>query len=173
MHKTETVSCLIIYEAKDNPKCKILVNGKIVHSFVGSSGKENFSFETHKGPFDFRIEHYGKNMKTEIEKFIEIKSIYFNDIDFKNKIWETTQVAEIPLWQRQSDFVWKANLYLGHNGYIEYKMESPVIDFLLEYHTKGAKVSSNMGSYDMDLLYEMKEYFAKIVNEQDKKNEKL
>ena len=56
---------------------------------------------------------------------------------------------------------------------IEYKMESPVIDFLLEYHTKGAKVSSNMGSYDMDLLYEMKEYFAKIVNEQDKKNEKL
>jgi hypothetical protein len=171
MPNTEKVSCSITYEAKDNPKCKILVNGKAVHDFVGSTGEEDFLFEIDKGPFDFKIVHYGKDMKNDTEKFIELKAIYFNDIDFKNKIWETTQVAEIPAWQRQSDFKWDANLYLGHNGYIEYKMESPVIDFLLEYHTKGAKVSSNMGSYDMDLLYEMKEYFSNLVKEQDN-NEK-
>ena len=132
MPNTEKVSCSITYEAKDNPKCKILVNGKAVHDFVGSTGEEDFLFEIDKGPFDFKIVHYGKDMKNDTEKFIELKAIYFNDIDFKNKIWETTQVAEIPAWQRQSDFKWDANLYLGHNGYIEYKMESPVIDFLLE-----------------------------------------
>ena len=49
-------------------------------------------------------------------------------------------------------------------------MHSPVMNFLLEYHTKGTKVSSNMGSYDMELLYEMKEYFSEIVKEQDEKN---
>tara|TARA_R110001592_G_scaffold35490_1_gene120690 strand:+ start:460 stop:978 length:519 start_codon:yes stop_codon:yes gene_type:complete len=168
--KIEKVFCVIKYEANDNPKCKILVDEKIIHDFIASGDEENFSFEVKEGPFKFRILQYNKNMKTDTKKFIEVKAIYFNDIDFKNKIWETTQVAELPHWQSKEDFKWDANLYLGHNGYIEYKMQSPVIDFLLEYHTKGAKVSSNMGSYNMDLLYEMKEYFGKIVKAQDEKS---
>ena len=168
--KIEKVFCVIKYEANDNPKCKILVDEKIIHDFIASGDEENFSFEVKEGPFKFRILQYNKNMKTDTKKFIEVKAIYFNDIDFKNKIWETTQVAELPHWQSKEDFKWDANLYLGHNGYIEYKMQSPVIDFLLEYHTKGAKVSSNMGSYNMDLLYEMKEYFFKFVKAQDEKS---
>ena len=83
-------------------------------------------------------------------------------------IWKTTQVAELPKWQNKEDFQWESNLYLGHNGYIEYTIESPVIEFLLSYHTAGAKVSNNMESCDMRLLYEMKEYFSKIVYEQDR-----
>ena len=169
MHKqiTEKVFCVLKYEATDNPKCKILVDGKVVHDFIACSNEENFSFDVKEGSFEFKILHYGKNMRLDTKKFIEIKAIYFNDIDFKNKIWETTQVAELPGWQNKEDFKWEANLYLGHNGYIEYKMQSPVIDFLLAYHTKGAKVSSNMESYDINLLYEMKEYFSKIVEEQE------
>jgi len=171
MPKSEKVFCTLKYTADDRPKCRVLVNGKAVHEFIGTQEEENFTFEVDHGPFTFRILHYGKNMKVETDKSIEIKSIYFNDIDFKNMIWDTTQVAELPKWQNAEDFEWKANLFLGHNGYIEYNMKSPVINYLLEYHTKGAKVSSNMGSYDMKLLYEMKEYFSKIVKEQE--NEKL
>ena len=173
MHNKEKVFCTLKYEANDNPKCRILVNGEVAHDFIARNDEENFSFDVNKGPFGFRILHYGKDMRKDTKKFIEVKSIYFNDISFKNKIWETTQVASLPRWQNKEQFNWDANLYLGHNGYIEYKMQSPVIDFLLEYHTKGAKVSSNMGSYDMELLYGMKEYFSKIVKEQDDANKKL
>lgn len=166
----EKINCKIEYNSNDQPKCKILVDGKVVHQFVGNKGYENFDFEVKNGPFTFTILHYGKDMETEIKKFIEIKKIYFNNVDIKNMIWDTIQVPTLPAWQNIEDFEWNANLYLGHNGYIEYKMSSPIIDFLLLYHTKGSKVSSNMGSYDMTLLYEMKNYFSKIVQEQDKKS---
>lgn len=168
----EKVICQIGYESNDNPKCRIIIGNIKVHEFVGATGKgeEQFEFEVSPGPFNFKIEHYGKNMKTDVSKYIEIKTLHFNYVDLKNKIWETTQVADVPGWQNTSDFKWQGNLYLGHNGYIEYSMCSPVINFLLEYHTKGAKTSSNMESYDMELLYEMKDYFSKIVKEQDGKH---
>jgi len=165
----ETITCRIDYYSKQSPNCKILVNGKIVHDFVCVDGQELFSFTVANGPFTFRIEHYGKDMKKDVDKFIEIKKIYFNDIDFKNMIWQTEQVPLLPKWQNKRDYKWKSNLYFGHNGHLEYKMRSPVLDFLLEYHTKGSGVSSNMESYNMQLLYEMKEYFSKIVKEQDGK----
>ena len=167
----EKINCRIDYESEHNPNCRILVNGKVVHDFVASKQLVKFSFTVNKGPFDFRILHYGKDMKRDLNKFIEIKKIYFNDIDLKNMLWDTEQVPQLPEWQKMEDYKWESNLYLGHNGYIEYKMHSPILDFLLEYHTKGAKVSSNMGSYNMELLYKMKEYFSTIVKEQDEKSQ--
>lgn len=171
MEKTEKIFCTLEYDAKDNPTCKVLVNDKIVHEFIGDKKEVSFSFEVLSGPFNLKILHYGKNMKREINKFIEIKKIFLNDVDLKNMIWDTVQVPELPEWQDSKDFDWRSNLYLGHNGYIDYKLKSPIIDFLLEYHTYGVKTSSNMNSYDMNLLYEMKDYFSKIVSEQEK-NEK-
>jgi hypothetical protein len=165
----ESILCTLEYKANDNPKCKILVDNVVVHSFVAKDTVENFYFHVPKGKFNLKVLHYGKNMKTDVDRFIEIEKIFLNDIDLKNMIWETTQIAELPKWQNSKDFEWRSNLYLGHNAYIEYNLESPIIDFLLEYHTKGTKVSSNMDSYDMDLLYEMKDYFSKIVKEQDEK----
>ena len=165
----EKIDCRIDYEAKDNPKCRIIVNGRSVHNFVAEGHVENFSFEVPKGPFDFRILHYDKDIKREVDKFIEIKKMYFNNVDIKNMLWHTEQVPDLPKWQKKDDYKWESNLYFGHNGYVEYKMHSPILDFLLEYHTKGAKVSSNMESYNLDLLYEMKDYFSKIVKEQDEK----
>ena len=164
----EKVNCRLEYEAQDSPKCKVLINDEVVHTFTGNGSHDTFSFIVDKGPFKFKIVHHGKDIKKDTDRFIEIKKIFFNNIDFKNMIWKTTQVAELPKWQNKEDFQWESNLYLGHNGYIEYTIESPVIEFLLSYHTAGAKVSSNMGSYDMRLLYEMKEYFSKIVYEQDR-----
>lgn len=167
----EKINCKIKYVANDDPKVKILVNGKKVHEFIGNAEEETLNFSVASGDFTFRIVHYGKDMKREVNKFFEVKNIYFNDIDIKGLIWETTQVAELPSWQKQDDFNWKSNLYLGHNAYLDYKLQSPILEFLLEYHTKGAKVSSNMGSYDMDLLYEMKRYFSRIVKEQDEQSQ--
>jgi len=171
MPEIEKIKCRLEYDSNHDPKCRITVNGNIVHDFIGQGSNEIFEFETLQGSFTFRIELYGKDMKKDIEKFIEIKKIYLNDIDLKNKIWETKQIPEMPKWQDVGDFNWEGNLYLGHNGYIEYELRSPIVDCLLQYHTAGAKVSSNMGSYNMELLYEMKEYFSKIVKEQDEKSQ--
>jgi len=169
MPRTEKINCKIFFESKNNPTCSVIVNGKTVHKFTATSDHVSFNFEAQEGPLTLKFVHYGKDMKKQVDKFIELKKIYFNDIDLKNLIWDTTQVADLPPWQKQEDYKWKSNLYFGHNGYVEYKLRSPILDFLLQHHTMGAKVSSNMGSYDMKLLYEMKEYFSKIVDSQDKK----
>jgi len=167
--KVEKITCKIFFESKHNPTCKVVVNGKTVHDFTATSDHVSFDLQVEEGPIIFRFIHYGKDMKKQVDKFIELKKIYFNDFDLKNLIWETTQVPDLPAWQNSEDFEWKSNLYFGHNGYVEYKFWSPVLDYLWKHHTKGAKVSSNMGSYNMELLYEMKEYFSKIVKEQDEK----
>ena len=162
----EKIYCRIDYVSSHDPKCRISVNGETIHEFIANGKTETVRFEVSTGFFDLRIQHFGKDMKRDHEKFIEIKKIYFNDIDIKNMLWDTTQVPELPKWQSPDDFEWKSNLYLGHNGYVEYKMKSPVVDYLLEYHTKDVEVN-NIGSYNMDLLREMKEFFSKIVNEQE------
>lgn len=167
----EKIFCTFEYDAMDNPTCRVLVNDNIVHTFTGDGKEESFSFDVVPGSFNLKIMHYGKDMKRDINKFIEIKKIFLNDVDLKNLIWDTVQVPELPEWQDSKDFDWRSNLYLGHNGFIEYKLKAPIIDFLLEYHTYGVKTSSNMNSYDMNLLNEMKDYFTKIVDEQEK-NEK-
>ncbi len=164
----EEINLKIKYIAKDNPKCRISVNETSIHEFTADKTQEVCSFSVPEGAFDIKIEHYGKNMKKEVDKFVEIEKIFLNDIDIKNKIWDTTQVAEVPQWQDKNDYRWKGNLYLGHNAYVSYRFESPIYKFLSEYHNQDKKVSSNMESYDMDLLYEMKDYFSKIVEEQDK-----
>ena len=164
----EEISCKICYNSKDSPKCRISVNDTAVHEFIANQTQETFNIQVPEGAFDLKIEHYGKNMKKEVDKFMEVEKIFLNDIDIKNKIWDTTQIADVPKWQDKNDYRWKGNLYLGHNGYVSYRFESPIFKFLSDYHNQDKKVSSNMESYDMDLLYEMKDYFSKIVEEQDK-----
>ena len=51
----EKINCRIDYEAKHNPKCRIVVNGRSVHDFVADGTTESFNFEVANGPFDFRI----------------------------------------------------------------------------------------------------------------------
>lgn len=164
----EHILCRIEYKSKDNPKVKIHVNDKIVHTFVADKNYEKFEFCTREKKIVFKIEHYDKNMKREIDKHIEIKKIYFNDIDIKNMIWETIQKAEVPSWQNKNDFVWKSNLFLGHNASISYNLQSPIIEFLLNYHQPNKKLTQDISSNDDNLLYEMKDYFQSIVN--NKKN---
>ena len=162
----EHILCRVEYISKLNPTCNVLINNKTVKTFTGNNSHYEFEFSVPAGEFDFAIQHFGKNMLKEPEKFIEIKKIFFNDIDIKNMIWETTQIAELPAWQKHSDFKWDSNLFLGHNGIISYKLESPIIDFLLNYHQPVLKTSHGMSSKDTNFLKEIKEYFEKKVEEQ-------
>src|SRR5210317_859898 len=132
----EKISCTIDYASNGHPECSILINDQVVHKFIGNkTNQEKFTFNVENGNFVLKICHFGKNMKTEPSKFIEIKKICFNNVDIGSMIWQTEQQPELPTWQSKKDFVWKSNLYLGHNGYIEYALHSPILDFLKNFHT--------------------------------------
>lgn len=164
--KTERILCRIEYIAQENPKCKVLVGNKTIKKFTADNESLEFYFSITQGPFDFTIEHYGKNMKRQPNKFIEIRKLFFNDIDIKNMIWDTVQVPTMPAWQNYNDYKWEGNLFLGHNASITYKLESPIIDFLFNYHQPSTKVSAGMTSKNTKFMDEMKTYFNKIVQEQ-------
>jgi hypothetical protein len=68
----EKINCRIDYEAFGNPKCRVLIDGKAVHDFVGDNMSENFDFYVGNGTFKFRILHYGKDIMRESKKFIEV-----------------------------------------------------------------------------------------------------
>lgn len=164
--KTERIACRIEYIAQQNPKCSVLVNAKKVKDFVADTGEIELDFDVDNGSFDFTIEHHSKDMKREPDKFIEIRKIYFNDIDIKNMIWETVQIPTMPDWQNYNDYKWEGNLFLGHNAKLNYKLKSPITDFLFNYHQPSTKVSAGMTSQNTKFMNEMKEYFSKIVQEQ-------
>jgi len=168
--KMERIQTRIEYTALEHPTCRVLINNRLVHNFVGDDTAVEFDFEVDSGDFTFTLEHHGKDMKKQAKKFIEIKKIYFNDIDIKNMIWETVQKPKMPHWQNYKDYKWESNLFLGHNSTIDYKLSSPIVNFLFDYHQPSTKVSAGMTSQNTSFMAEMKEYFTKKVQEQ--KNEK-
>ncbi|MDK2772569.1 MAG: hypothetical protein KYX68_10140 [Flavobacterium sp.] len=166
----ERIPTEIIYKSREHngwPKCRVLVNDKVVHEFVAKETAEIFSFEVKSGNFSFTIQHYGKNMKKDINKFVEIKKLYFNDIDSKGLIWETVQKAEIPPWQKENNFNWNSNLYLGHNATLTWHLSSPIIPFFISYHQPQRKISGGLQFRDKNLLQNMKEYFEERLREKN------
>ena len=72
----ERITSRIEYIAKENPTCNILINGKKQCEFTGSSDYFEFPFDVNTKDFTFTIEHFGKDIKREPNKFIEIFQRY-------------------------------------------------------------------------------------------------
>ena len=166
----ERILSRIEYVANENPTCNILINGKKQCEFTGNSDYFEFPFQVDTKNFTFTIEHFGKDIKREPDKFIEIKKIYFNDIDIKNMVWDTVQIPKLPKWQNYNDFNWKGNLYLGHNGSISYNLQSPIVGFLFDYHQPSSKTQQKTLVKSNEYLKEIKNYFLDIVKNQNAKN---
>ena len=69
----ERILSRIEYVANENPTCNILINGKKQCEFTGDSDYFEFPFDVNTKNFTFTIEHFGKDIKREPDKFIEIK----------------------------------------------------------------------------------------------------
>jgi hypothetical protein len=73
-----------------------------------------------------KIEHYGKNYITDQnpDKYFELTKVYINEVDLKHHIYNFKQTAYLPPW----DLVEPPDhsFYLGHNGYLSVKFNSPV-----------------------------------------------
>ena len=165
----EHILCRLEYVAKENPTCNILINGKKQCDFIGDSTFFEFTFPIDTKNFTFTIEHFGKDIKRQPNKFIEIKKIYFNDIDIKNMIWNTIQIPKLPKWQNYNDFNWKGNLFLGHNSSISYDLQSPIVDFLFDYHQPSSKAQQHTLHQNNEYLKEVKNFFLDIVQKQNAK----
>jgi len=170
----ERIHCNIEYNSSEDqgyPLCEVLYNNSVIKKFVADSNNIEFWFDSKNDFFKFTIRHYGKDMKKHTKRFIEIKKIYFNDVDIKNLIWKTTQQPILPSWQNYKDYNWESNLYMGHNGDLNWNFKSPIMKFLLDYHQSNRKVDHGLQQNNVNLLDEMINYFEKIIK--NKKNTNL
>jgi len=144
------------------PLCRVLWDNKQVANFEANGQEIEFTvFPAATGTSTLIIEHYGKNVYTEHDKYIEIVGLRVNNIDLKNILWESTQYPIVAPWDEP--FQQDGNLYLGHNGHIVWKFKNPL---LLDIQRRlGVRQDTQEGQESTRaVLAEIKEYFA---NEKD------
>lgn len=121
------------------PMCQIDWNGRCVQSF--EANVNNVSFTISQDPTlevnVLRFHHYGINHHRD-NKWVEVKRLWVNGVDLESITWEATQFAFIPPWDDQ-DNVMQGNLYLGYNGYIEWKFGNPILSDIQDRLNKGVK----------------------------------
>ena len=145
------------------PLCRVLWDNKQVHNFKADGQEIEFTvLPKLEGDSTLIIEHYGKNVYTEHDKFIEIIGMRINNIHVKNILWDCTQYPIVAPW----DESWQedGNLYMGHNGHIVWKFQNPL---LLDIQKRlGVLQGAQEGQESTKkVLNEIKEYFA---NEKDR-----
>lgn len=136
---------------------RIIFNDKTVANFEAKTNFVEFSVTPdYDGYSVLRIEHYGKNYHRD-DKFIEVVGLSVNNINLDQIVWDGVQHAIIPPWD-DSPAVMPGNLYLGHNGYIEWIFENPVLTDIQKRLNK--KVSPVTGQEtSVEVLESMKKYF--------------
>lgn len=104
-----------------------------------------------------RFHHYGKNYIAE-DKWVEVKKMYINNIDLQHVTWDSVQHAFIPPWDNESSGVLHSNLYLGHNGYVEWQFKNPL---LLDIQKRLGKHVEQIHGQETtrEVLEKVKEYF--------------
>jgi len=139
-----------------------LWDNKQVANFEANGQEIEFTvLPTATGTSTLIIEHYGKNVYTEHDKYIEIVGLRVNNIDLKNILWESTQYPIVAPWDEP--FQQDGNLYLGHNGHIVWKFKNPLL--LDIQHRLGVRHSTQEGQESTRaVLAEIKEYFANEKN---------
>jgi len=151
------------YATGGYPLCRVLWDNKQVANFKADGQEIEFSvLPKPEGTSTLIIEHYGKNIFMENEKFIEVIGMRINNIPLKNILWESTQYPitgpEEDPWQEDG------NLYLGHNGHIVWTFSNPI---LLDIQKRlGVRTDTQEGQESTkEVLNEIKEYFR---NEKDR-----
>ena len=140
------------------PLCRILWDTVQVANFKADGTEIEFTvLPKPTGTSTLIVEHYGKNVYTEHDKFIEVKRIWVNNIDLKNILWESVQYPIVAPWDEP--FQQAGNLYMGHNGHIVWRFENPL---LLDIQRRsGVKQQAQEGQESTrTVLKEIKEYFA-------------
>ena len=147
------------------PLVRVLFNDKVVANFEAESAvNANIEF-TVVQDIDLKtnklvVEHYGKNYYKDM-KFFQVNKIYVNNIDLDKILWDGVQHRLLAPWEDNVESEVKGNMYLGHNGYILWEFENPI---LLDIQRRLGKTVKQISGQDSTykVLNEVKEYFFNI-----------
>lgn len=136
----------------------VVVNDVFVKSLLGDSSEYECVIPVSKGTNSLRLMHFGKNYFTDCDpdKFFQLEKVWINDVDLKHHIHQFQQTAFLPPWDSEPPPV--HSLYLGHNGYLELKFESPVNSWIQTLF--GVSQDTMHGQQTtMQVLEDIKNYF--------------
>ena len=128
------ISIKIVYKASEYsngwPLIRALFDTKIVANFEAKNNIAEFTVQQNiEQPHSiFCLEHYGKNYHND-NSYFEIQEFYINNINLEHIKWECIQYPLLPPWDLNSreSIEYPGNLYLGHNGKIEWIFQNPIL----------------------------------------------
>jgi len=132
--QTEHIELVINYRSQANngwPIISFYVNDILIDTIHADNDKVNLSFNAPIGDWKFSAIHWGKNPHNESspDKFFEITDITINKVNISRIIHRGIQYPQLPPWEK-AQVSWVGNLYMGHNGKIEWNFTSPIYDYL-------------------------------------------
>lgn len=158
--RTENIKLKLNYRSQSNngwPKIRVWINDTLIDSFEADQTTwETFvDVDLKGGNNSLRIEHYGKDLARESnpDKFFELEKCYINEVDLKHHIHKFRQIANVDNPPPEHSH------YLGHNGYLEIKFDSPVdlwIKRLFNVHTD----TMHGQQTTREVLEEVKQFFG-------------
>lgn len=158
----ESIKLKLNYQSQSSngwPLIMIKINETVVDRFEANTTEweKKFNLDLNENNI-LKIEHYGKNYLTDHnpDKYFELQKIFINDVDLKHHIHKFKQLAYLPPWDHEDPP--EHSLYLGHNGILSLKFNSPVNQWI--------QYLFNINSDTMDgqqttkvVLSQVKEYF--------------
>lgn len=149
------------YSESGWPLIRVSYDSKTIANFEANNSTLEFTIKQNINSTTscLCVEHYGKNYQTD-NKFFEVKKIFVNNIDLEHLLWDGVQYPILAPWEEQclQDVSYPGNLYLGHNGRIEWKFNNPI---LLDIQKRlGRNVTQIQGQETTQaVLDQIKDYF--------------
>jgi hypothetical protein len=161
--KIENIKLRLNYKSQNSngwPFIMIKINDQVVARFCAETTMWNGEFIVRLEESNtLKIEHYGKNYKTDQnpDRYFELEKIYINDVDLKYHIHRFKQTAFLAPWDIENPP--EHSLYLGHNGYLCLEFGSPVDQWIQQLF--GVTPETMHGqSTTREVLEKTKQYFG-------------
>jgi hypothetical protein len=114
------------------PLINIYVNNQWCDAFEANGSEHVVELCLDPGPVQLSIEHWGKNPITDsqpTDKFFALEHVELEHVVCDFLLSTTTKTIKPDPWTRQY-LVSQGDNYLGHNGTLSFRFDSPVRDWL-------------------------------------------
>lgn len=145
------------------PLITVTCNNQWLDCFEASGNHYSFIHEVTEGPKSLIIEHWGKNPITDSEpndKFFELIDLTINEIPCRKLLPGIIKKVKPTPWNK-TIVQTTGDTYLGHNGTLEIRFQSPVKPWLHERFNQGNKQIQGQHT-TREVLAEAKKFFKLI-----------
>lgn len=140
------------------PLLRIKWNNNIVANIEANNSAIEFTINNVLKNNKLTFEHYGKNHINDNSKFVEIKKIYFNNVDLDNILLQGKYYPILPPWEKQISKPIIENTYMAWNGTLVYTFKDPL---MLDIQKRLGRTVQQIEGQETtrQTLDKMKEYF--------------